>query len=83
MQVTSFRYSLFTKDISDAYGKHVDPEAMTLHYLEKFEDVIMSDDAISWINMPIYEGFYPSVLNVRFFVKIHCAPSITGALHTS
>ena len=71
MQVTSFRYSLFTKDISDAYGKHVDPEAMTLHYLEKFEDVIMSDDAISWINMPIYEGFYPSVLNVRFFVKIH------------
>ena len=25
-------------------------------YLDKFESVMMTDEAISWINMPLYEG---------------------------
>ena len=33
-------------------------------YLDKFESVMMTDEAISWINMPLYEGknyqFYSS-----------------------
>jgi len=25
-------------------------------YLDKFESVMMTNEAISWINMPLYEG---------------------------
>ena len=43
------------KSAADVYP-HLDALSLTEHTLEKFNDLRMPNESISWINMPIYEA---------------------------